>query len=153
MNCQLTPVKHADVADIAESIIPKNSLSPSTFKGTFVSIWLEPNPYASNGLAIRVDCKGRKLGYLPELKSVTTWKGEDHPWTKAVSAIRTQLGLEYDMNGTERWSGFVAECRYISTEGGLTKYKLYDEYTVLPEDERKKWRLEQVSVEFKVEEL
>lgn len=152
MIARLTPVKHGDVSEIAEGIIPKNSLSPSTFKGTYVTIWLEPNEYATGGLAVRVDAKGCKLGYLPELGSVTEWKGENDPWTKAVEAIRNQLFLDYERLGTDRWSGFVAACRYIS-KGKVTQYKTYEEYTVLPEGERGAWKLEQVAVEFPVEVL
>lgn len=152
MICRLTPVKHGDVAEIAESIIPKSELKPG-FDGSYVRIWLEPNEHASKGLAIRCDCHGCKLGYVPELASVIKWKGEHDKWTKAVEAIRNQLFLEYDMNGTESWNGHVAACRYVSHEGGVTHYCLYDEYGKMPPEEQKKWKLEQVAVRFPVEVL
>ena len=147
MISRLTPVRYGDVADIATDIIPPSKLNPY-FKGTFVTILLEPNQYAQERhgekLAIRVDCKGCKLGYLPELKSVTEWKGEDHEWTKAVELIRCQLFGEYDANGTDRWSGFVSACRYKSGEN----YADYDEYVLLKPEQQKAWQLEQVSVDF-----
>ena len=160
MNCRLTPLKHSDIADIAETIIPPSELKPD-FKGSHVEIVLEPNEYANKDgkffdgdrLAILVVCKGKKLGYLPELYSVTEWKREHDAWTRAVEAIRNQLSLEYTLNGTERWSGHVAACRYISTEGGVTRYLEYPEYSILSPDKQKTWTLEQVAIAFPVEVL
>ncbi len=165
MIARLTPLKHNDLTEV--DIIPANNLKDG-FKGTYVSIYLEQNKYASGGLAVRVDCKGHKLGYLPELASVTAWKGEHHQWTKAVAAIRNQLFLEHDTNGTDRWGGHVAACRYHSAKGGTklawtpdmteqcpitTHYKTYDELTVMPTEEQKGWKLEQCSIAFPVEEM
>ena len=155
MIARLTPTRHADVKDPC-GIIPPSELNPY-FKGTFVKIWLEENPYAQERdgvrLAVRVDCKGSKLGYLPELSTVTDWKGEDHEWSKAVAAIRTQIWVEYDAHGFigtkeyPQWDGTVAWCRY--EQGG--KYIEYDEYTVLSVEDQQGWRLEQCSVAFPVE--
>ncbi len=149
MIARLTPLKYSDLTEV--DIIPANNLKAG-FKGTYVSIYLEQNCYASGGLAVRVDCKGHLLGYLPELKSVTAWTDEHHQWTKAVAAIRNQLFLEYDTNGTERWGGHVAACRYIK-QGELTEYATYDELTVMPAEEQKGWKLEQCAVAFPVEEM
>ena len=151
MICRLTPVKHAKLQD-DKTIIPAGGLK-SGFKGSLALIRLEPNQHASNGLAVAVRVAGRLLGYLPELASVTAWKGEHHEWTRAVEAIRNQLFLEHERNGTEEWTGHVAACRYVSTKGGVTKYKTYDELTSMKPEEQEGYRLEQVAISFPVEEL
>ena len=154
MICRLTPVKHNDIRDIEDLIIPPNNTKPD-FKGSYVRIWLEPNQYANERkgekLAVRVDFKGCKLGYVPELSSVTEWKGEHDEWTKAVEAVRNQLFLEYDHNGTTEWGGHVAACRYIQKVDGLTRYITNKEFFDLTVEEQNKWKLEQVAILFPVE--
>ena len=158
------------MADIWEGVIPPSSVSPSTFKGTYVTIHLMPNKHANQPkkhhenqtvffggelLAVDVVCKGKKLGMLPELYSVTEWKGAKDKWTKAVEDIRTQLDLEYCAHGyigtkdDQKWSGFVAGCRYIKDDG-LKHYKNYEEFLSLTPEEQAGWKLEQVSVSFPV---
>jgi len=175
MICRLTPVKHAKLQD-DKTIIPAGGLK-SGFKGSLALIRLEPNQHASNGLAVAVRVAGRLLGYLPELASVTAWKGEHHEWTRAVEAIRNQLFLEHERNGTEEWTGHVAACRYMKTV--VTKwsepsvcyamgethigdarplkskkeYCTYDELTGMKPEEQEGYRLEQVAISFPVEEL
>ena len=169
MISRLTPVRYGDVADIATDIIPPSKLNPY-FKGTFVTILLEPNQYANqpkekhenqtvffggDKLSVNVYCKGHLLGMLPELYSVTDWKGAEDEWTKAVEAIRTQLDLEYCAHGyigtkdDQKLSGFVSACRYKSGEN----YADYDEYVLLKPEQQKAWELEQCSVKFPVEVL
>ena len=163
INCQLSPMKYADVQDIEKNIIPaskpnaKGESLKAGFKGSYVKIWLEPNQYASNGLAVRCEAFGKLIGYLPELKSVTEWKGEGHEWTKAVEAIGNQIKSEYDTNGfigtkdEQYWKGNVAECRYKSTKDGLTRWKTYTELIDLSPEEQEDWHLDAVSVSFPVE--
>ena len=158
--CRLTPIKHGDVEDIQKCIIPPSERKPD-FRGSFVTIILEPNAFANKDgmffggekLAVRVNCQGHLLGYLPELYSVKEWKGEFDKWTVCVEAIRNQLSLDYTRNGQRQWSGNVAGCRYISHKDGLTSYKTYDELANLPEEEQNEWELEQCAIAFPVEEM
>jgi len=150
---RLSPFKHSGASDIAECIIPKNDLKDG-FNGSFVQVVLEDNEYANKDgrffdgekKALAVRCSGCQIGYIPELYSVTEWKGADDAWTLAVEAVRDQLSLDYTRNGISLWSGNVYACRYISNVGGLTRYKTYLELQELDDAHKSKFNLEQVSI-------
>src|SRR6056297_2539015 len=95
---RLSPFKHSGGSPIADCIIPRNDLKQG-FKGSYVTIVLEDNEYGNkdgrywNGekKALSVTCKGCQIGFIPELYSVTEWKGEHDEWTLAVEAVRDSL--------------------------------------------------------------
>ena len=157
---RLTPTKYAECSEIAQTIIPRNELK-SNFRGSYVEIKLEPNELANtpeedhenktiffggDKLSIAVYCKGARVGFVPELYSVTKWKGRDDIWTLSVEAVRNQFSLDYTRNGTMLWKGNVYATRYESTAGGITRYLDYMEIQAIEPEQQKKWDLEQISI-------
>ena len=149
MIVRLSPTKHENIGDIKNTIIPQSSLRPD-FKGSYVSLWLEKNQYAKDarikGFALRVDCQGCKLGYIPETASVKGWRGEGDGWAQAVEAVRNQVYLDYEreFDNTLRWSGHMANVRYHDGSG----YIDYPEYAILPNEVQEKYHIDAVSARF-----
>jgi len=151
MICQLTALRYEHVQDIAESLVPKNS----------VQVFREENPKDSSGVAYKIICKGVCIGYMPDLKTLrkyysdTTTMAEQtriREWGRADKAIRTQYGIDYDQSGTEQWVGRITTLLY-ATDANWTPNKIvaieWQEYSDLCQAGKAEgYKLRQVSVLF-----
>ena len=140
---KLTAIRHGDIKQIEDCLCV----------GNVVHIKDEANPKASNGVAYLAECKGYKIGYVPELESVRGYYREARDddararidlWGRSVKALRGQLDTDMGLHGSVCLSGRVHELLFENNYS----YKNSWEVDQLPEEERSAWKLKQVSVAF-----
>ena len=111
MITKITGIAHGEAKQVAETLCPKN----------LVTCYRELNDKDSSGIAYRVDCKGVKIGYLPDLETLRKYYSDAQneaerarikEWGTSVKACRTQFGLDFDLNGQITWTGKVANILY-----------------------------------------
>ncbi len=143
---KLTGIAHHHSKEIAECIVPKNS----------VIIRLEANEKASNGFAYSAVCKGLLIGYLPELDTLRKYyadattdskRANISAWGHAVKACREQFKIDYENSGTEEWKATVCGLLYCKVIDGCEVWIEFDQYSDLCQrGEGVGWTLRQISV-------
>lgn len=84
---------------------------PTLCVGNCVRVVTEENKRASNGVAYAVECKGKKIGYIPELKTLRKqykeaytepYRNEVEAWGKRTAALRAHFN-----EGGAEWYGKI----------------------------------------------
>ena len=129
MIVKLTALRHGDIGKIEDGIVPKNRCA----------IAAEVNEHASNGVAYVAYCKGLKIGYIPELKTLRGYLRDAKTqeaqsrvieWGKATRAVRDQFRIDADNNGQAEWAATVAGLLYCC-EGNPDTWLEYQAYSDL----------------------
>ena len=89
--------------------------------GNCVFIHREENKYDSSGVAFRISCKDKDIGFLPDLKTLRkglkTTKGRatyDAIMVQgiAVKTIRDSFNVEFEVDDVSRWIGKIFKVSY-----------------------------------------
>ena len=155
MNVLLTGLKHHDVQTIAESIVPKNSVTVKHEPELDIDLKKKPDR-TCDGLAWRCECKGLLIGYIPLIRTLRKYYNEatsdaeresNRQRGLATKAVRDQLRIELENLGTDCHTVKVSGLLYAK-EGQFLEYPQYSDLCQSEPEEAKKWTLVGVSVCF-----
>ncbi len=152
MITRITGSKHHDLSKIADSIVIKNLVTV-----TLDPQWDKEPDRTCDGIAYKCSTKGVCIGYLPLLRTLRGYMNDAYSdearervrqWGLATKAIRQQLKIDRDNIGQTEWKAYVAGLLY-SKDGKWIEFQEYSDLCQSNPAEAAKWRLEQVSVDFR----
>ena len=137
---KVTGLKHWGIKEIHESIVP--STAEGAVRGNSCEVIRELNEDGTDGIAYRVECKGVKIGYIPEVASLQRYADEaeqEGNWERAeeysigveeCERLRKRFGREFESTGTMKWTGVIHFIKWVK-DGKVRdeKWKTFDQMT------------------------
>lgn len=151
MRITITGMKHHDVRDIADCLVPKNAVIV-----TRDPEWDKEADRTCDGLAYKCECKGVVIGYIPLVRTLRkyyndatseTGRSRNKERGLATKAVRDQLRTEWESVGTDRWTVRITGLLYAN-EGKFIEYQEYSDLCQSKPEEAERWKLCEVSIEF-----